>query len=115
MANRKKYSCLNKSLQEEISLQHLYHSLLINDFSKYGRKVIKYLRKEKPEQYLRLISQIAVQENIKKEELSNGDQLTDEQLCEIIRSLEEELQIFSDYSKNKDGYAPKIKKTKEFS
>ncbi|MEG8098808.1 hypothetical protein [Candidatus Liberibacter brunswickensis] len=104
----KQYPHINKSSHEEISLRDLYHSILIKDFSKYGRTVIKNLRKEKPEQYLHLISQILVKENTKKEDTDNGDQLTDEQICEIIRSLEKELQIFSD-SKNKDVYASKIK------
>ncbi|WP_244611720.1 hypothetical protein Q7M45_05205 [Candidatus Liberibacter asiaticus] len=88
----------------------MYQSVLTDDFSKYGRKVIKNLREEKPEQYLRLISQILPREKIKQDGITNGDQLTDEQLCEIIRSLEKELQIFTDF-KNKDAHSRETKET----
>ncbi|MFV0256606.1 hypothetical protein [Candidatus Liberibacter solanacearum] len=105
-----KYSEKNKLFHQDISLQRLYKNVLIKDFSKHGRKVVKNLRKEKPEQYLRLIAQILPKENMKEEETINGDPLTDEQLCEIIRSLEKELQLVTD-SKNQDVCPTKVKKT----
>ncbi|EMS35893.1 hypothetical protein [Candidatus Liberibacter americanus] len=105
----KRYSKKNKFSGPEVSLQDVYRDIFTIDFLKYGRKVIKTLRMEKPEQYLRMVFQILSMEQGDKEEASNGDQLTDAELYEIIRSLEEELQLFAD-SQRKDVDSSTVEK-----
>ncbi|MBL0848956.1 MAG: hypothetical protein EU981_02535 [Candidatus Liberibacter ctenarytainae] len=103
-----------KLYSKNVSLQQLYKDILVRDFSRHGRAVVKALRKEKPEQYLRIIAQIFIKKEKNEEEINNGDQLTDEQLYEIIRSLEKELHSIT-ASKTKDVHLTTVEKTASFS
>ncbi|MBY7649610.1 MAG: hypothetical protein C4617_03830 [Candidatus Liberibacter europaeus] len=109
----KKSSERNRFAGRDIPLRSLYRDVFANDFLKHGRKVVRILRKEKPEQYLRIIAQILLKEDEYEGDTSNGDQLTDEELCEIIRSLEEELQFIAN-SKRKNADSSAVEKTSLF-
>lgn len=64
------------------------------DFEQHGANVIETVRKEKPDQYLKVVASILPKDlNVN---INNTDDLTDEQLIQRIRQLDSAIRPFLD-------------------
>ena len=67
---------------------------MVEDFDEHGKAAIVRVRKEKPEQYLKVIASMLPKDlNIN---VSDADKLSDEELIERIRTLDTALRPFLD-------------------